>query len=240
MTEPSSRSAELGDQAKQILGAAEGDVAAVAMSAARLVERAGVILEEELSVGIAALDRLETRFVDVERMRDPETHELLNRFRTDAHQVVDLLLDVIGTSVDGLGRIADGSVSIGVPFVRPVGSPNGAVNGGSTGSVAVLDAFESVTRGGMAELSMAVTNSSAEPTAPFALVASDLVSESGQRIDSSAVSFDPVSLTLGGSASEKVRIEVRVPDDVQPGKYAGLVQATQLDHVRAVLTITVT
>ncbi|HYN33136.1 MAG TPA: hypothetical protein VES40_10970 [Ilumatobacteraceae bacterium] len=249
MTESASRTSELGDQAKQIIGAAPEEVAAVAASAARLVQRAGVILEEELSVGIAALDRLENRFVDIEQIRDPETHELLNRFRTDAHQIVDLLLDVVGTSVEAVGRVTDQGISIGLPIGRLLpdgangaanGAVNGAVNGASTGKVSVLDAIDTVARGGTAQLSMAVTNSSVTATEPFSLVASDLISEGGHRISADCVSFDPSSVTIAASSSERVTIEVHVPPDVDPGRYSGLVQATNLEHVRAVLTITVT
>jgi hypothetical protein len=239
----SSRAAELGDQAKQIIGAAEGDVAAVATSAARLVQRAGMILEEELSVGIAALDRIENRFVDVDKVRDPETHELLNRFRTDAHQIVDLLLDVVGSSFDAVGKIADDGISIGVPLGRMGAAVNGSppsVNGASTGKVSVLEVHDPVARGGTAEVSMSVNNSSDTPTESFSLVASDLVSESGQRISAEFVTFDPHDVSIAAGSSERVAIRVRVPDDVGPGRYAGLVQATNLNHVRAVLTITVT
>ncbi len=242
VTEPTSRTSELGDQAKQIINAAPEDVAAAAASAARLVQRAGVILEEELSVGIAALDRLENRFVDVERIRDPETHELLNRFRTDAHQIVDLLVDVVGTSFDAVGRAAEQGISLNLPIDRllPNGSSSGHVNGGSTSKVSVLDAIETVARGADAELSMAVTNSSDTVTEPFSLVASDLISDGGQRIEASNVSFEPHVVTIPALGSERVTITVHVPDDIGPGRYAGLVQATNLDHVRAVLTITVT
>ncbi len=181
----------------------------------------------------------------VAEIRDPETHELLNRFRTDAHQIVDLLVDVVGTSFDALGRVADQGISIGLPIDKLVaraarnGSPN-PVNGGSTGTVSVLDAVETVGRGGDARLSMAVTNSSDSTTEPFSLVASDLISDAGQRIAATHVSFEPASVALAAKASERVTIKVHVPGGIDPGRYAGLVQATNLEHVRAVLTITVT
>ena len=241
MTEPASRTADLGDQARQILNAAEGDITAAASSAARLVQRAGSILEEELSVGITALDRLENRFVDVERMRTPETHDLLNRFRTDAHQIVDLVLDLVGTSFETVGKIADGDVSIGVPLGRSAGAKEQSpVNGRSSGTVAVLDASETVAAGGTVRLSMSVNNSADAATEPFTLVASDLVSNEGGRIPSSSMAFEPATVTIPANASERVEIAVTVPDDVAPGTYAGLVQATNLGPVRAVLTLTVT
>jgi hypothetical protein len=240
--DPASRTADLGDQARQILNAADGDITAAAASAARLVQRAGSILEEELSVGITALDRLENRFVDVDRMRDPETHELLNRFRTDAHQIVDLVLDIVGTSFDTVGRIADGGVSIGVPLGRTADdkAARRPASGGSTGSVSVLDASETVAAGETARLSMSVNNSADSATEPFSLVASDLVSNEGARIPSDSVTFEPLSVTIPANASERVEIVVAVPADVAPGTYAGLVQATNLGPVRAVLTLAVT
>ena len=241
MTESDSRTADLGDQARQILGAAEGDISAAASSAARLVERAGTILEEELSVGITALDGLENRFVDVDRMRDPETHELLNRFRTDAHQIIDLVLDIVGTSFEAVERVADGGISLGVPFGSSDGSPKeGPVNGGTSGSVSVLDASETVEAGDTARLSMSVNNSADDPTEPFTLMASDLVSNEGGRIPADSVAFEPPSVTIPANSSERVEIVVAVPADVTPGTYAGLVQATQLGPARAVLTLTVT
>jgi hypothetical protein len=87
---------------------------------------------------------------------------------------------------------------------------------------------------------MAVTNTSDAMTEPFSLVASDLISDAGQRIAATNVSFEPASVAITAHASERVTIRVHVPDDIVPGRYAGLVQATNLEHVRAVLTITVT
>lgn len=248
---------EVAGQAKEVVEAAGDDVAAAAASAARLVQRAGVILEEELASGLDALDRLEQRYVDVDRVRDPETFVLLSRFRADAHQIVDLLIDVIGASIDGVGKLADQGISIGVPIGGQIGRvagpisgivagangngdrPTGAVNGSARGSVAVLDAAETVAPGGTARVAMAVTNRSADATERFSVVASDLVSDGGGRIDAGHVSFEPSEVSLVPGASERLTIVVAVPPETAPGRYAGLVQATQLDHVRAVLTISV-
>lgn len=244
MTEPASGAADSGDQTRRNLIDAERDIVAVASSAADLVVRAGSILEEELSVGITALTRLENRFVDVERTRDPETHELLNRFRTDAHQIVDLVLDLVGTSFETVGKLADGDVSIGVPLGR--NNKGNDTNGqsppqrASSDLAAVLDAPDPVAAGGTVRLAMAVNNAADEPTEPFSIVASDLISDDGGRIPSSAMTFIPATVTIPANASERVEIVVTVPGNVKPGTYAGLVQATNLGPVRAVLTIAVT
>jgi hypothetical protein len=251
---PAAGSRQLGDmagQAREIVDAAGDDVAAAAASAARLVQRAGVILEEELSSGLDALDRLEQRYVDVDRVRDPETFVLLSRFRSDAHQIVDLLIDVVGASLDGVGKLTEQGITIGVPLGRVTGPISGivggngagsgrSVNGGATGHAAVLESASPVAAGETARVSMAVTNQSSEETERFAVVASDLVSDGGVRIAGDRITIEPGEVTLAPGASERVSIVVAVPLDASPGRYAGLVQATQLDHVRAVLVITVT
>ena len=75
-------------------------------SAQRIVSSAVNVLEEEIAAGILAAKKLETKFINVEEVRNNQD-ELMNRIRRDTHEAVDLFLDAFATLAQQLNGITE-------------------------------------------------------------------------------------------------------------------------------------
>ena len=100
---------------------------------------------------------------------------------------------------------------------------------------------EPVEPGGTAKVSMSVENDGDEPTGNFALrVLRAWSTGTGDQIGPDRIEFSPKRLNLPAHGRKRVEVQVHVPADAPSGVYSGVLQATRLDHVRAVLVVTVT
>jgi hypothetical protein len=93
--------------------------------------------------------------------------------------------------------------------------------------------------GGPAELTMALENESDRGTAEFSLHCSDLVTATGARIPAECITFEPQTLVVEPRSSGHVVVRIAVPSGLPPGTYEGLVRASRLDQLRAMLVIQV-
>lgn len=220
---PSSKSSVSSDA----LGAAAG----LAGRTSRIVQQAASILEEELAAGIVAAREVEKRFVDVQRLRSADAQEVMQRFRRDAHDVVDILLDMVTVATNAVGGLTQRAVTVGSPK-----RADGAVPLATAGTPS-LDVPYKVKAGESIEVPLALENGGDVPTEALDFHSSDLVSASGRRIEADRVSFAPQSLVIAARHSEVVKVTVAVPADTPPGTYAGLLQASKLEQLRAIVTV---
>ncbi len=58
------------------------------------------VLEEELAAGINTTQKHEKKVVDVDKLRAGDPQEVIQRFRRDAHDVVDILLDLVNVATN--------------------------------------------------------------------------------------------------------------------------------------------
>ncbi|MGZ4722760.1 MAG: hypothetical protein ACXV8L_00960 [Ilumatobacteraceae bacterium] len=202
-----------------------------------LVQRAASILEEELATGIDAAQRLETRFVDIEATRARDDDALVLRFRRDAHEIIDILMDLVDVATGGVGRLAGRAIRItGLEEVGDAPSPR--VRNGS-GRVAVLEVADPIPSGERGEVQMSIENDDHDSIESFALVSSGLVSDRGDHIGPDLIEFDPPQFDLAAQSAQRVTVTVAVPAAAPPGAYSGIVQTTKLEGVRAVLVVNV-
>ena len=233
---------------------AAGAAATAAMDASRraieatptIVLKAAAIIEEEVAMGIGAAKRIEQRFLDVEALRSQNPDHVMSKFRKDAHDAVDIILDIVtaaATTVsDRAGKMVNVTASrltttSGGPFTATRGTASQA--DATATRMATVRMPGTVSPGAHAELMMSLENESDSATAQFTLHSSELVSASGARIPSSAVVFEPATLAVGPRAAGNVVVRVRVPSDAKPGCYEGLLRATQLNGLRAMLSVDV-
>jgi hypothetical protein len=203
--------------------------------ATRVVTQAASILEEELAAGIVAAQAVEGRFVDVERIRSADSEAVLQRLRRDAHDVVDIIIDLVDVAVSSTGSLGRRAVSLGAP-AEGNGAPVSEARGPRVPALVVADP---VPAGTDARTTLAVENNSEHSTSEFSFACSDLVSARGRRIPADAVSFSPQTVSVGADDTAKVTVTVAVPAGTPAGFYSGLVQAGGLEQVRAVLTLQV-
>jgi hypothetical protein len=95
------------------------DPAELASQATAFVKKAASVLEKEVAAGIAAAQSLQKRWVDVDEVRSRAPDEVMQRFRRDAHEVVDLLMDLVTVGVQSAESIASRAVEIANTETQP-------------------------------------------------------------------------------------------------------------------------
>lgn len=102
----------------------------------------------------------------------------------------------------------------------------------------VLSAQAPVVPGGTAQVVISLVNEDEQP-ARIALFSTGLIGENGAHIAVDRISFQPRKLTLSPGMSGEVTVRVAVPPHTPCGVYSGLVRASQLHHLHAVLVVQV-
>jgi hypothetical protein len=102
----------------------------------------------------------------------------------------------------------------------------------------VLTAASPVRRGETAQISISLVNEDERP-ARIAFISTGLIGDAGERIGPERVSFQPQEVTLQPGDSGKVHVRVDVPVQMSCGVYSGLVRASRLDYLHAVMVVQV-
>lgn len=210
---------------------APGPALGLAGRTSRIVHQAASILEEELAAGIVAAREVEKRFVDVQKVRGANSEEVMQRFRRDAHDVVDILIDMVAVATNAVGGLTQRVVTVGNVKRSEGGGAPASFGTPSLGVPHKVKAGESI------EVPLSLENAGDTPTEALEFHSSDLVSSVGARIVAGQVSFAPRTLVIPARHAEVVKVTVSVPADTPPGTYAGLLQASKLEQLRAVMTV---
>lgn len=202
-----------------------------------IVIKAAAIIEEEVAMGIGAAKRIEQRFLDVAALRAQPPDAVMSRFRHDAHEAIDIIIDIVTAAAaaagDRAGRFINVTASHTGGVTKEGSAPESAVRMPTVRVPGVVAA------GSTAELTMSLENESDQATAEFTLHAGELVSASGARIPSEHVHFEPSTVIVAPRAASTVTVHIDIPSSTPAGSYEGLVRATQLDGLKAVLAVTV-
>lgn len=207
-------------------------VTGVAGSAVRIVQKAVTVLEEELAIGINSTKKLEQKLIDVDQLR--ASQDIVQRFRRDAHDVVDILIDLVNVATNSLDQMTQRVIRVvdGVDDRRM--TPRTSATGIPTLAVSTpLKAGEEAT------IPMTLENESSKPTDVIDLFSSDLINSAGQRIDSKQITFTPEKIVIEPQKQALITIHVLVPTGTPPGTYSGLLQAAKLEQLRAVLSVSI-
>jgi len=103
----------------------------------------------------------------------------------------------------------------------PVLAPEGPVAPGDTGRIRI-----------------SLVNEDEQP-APVAFYSTGLIGEDGMLISAERVSFQPHELVLSPGKTGEVIVSVSIPTQTRCGVYSGLVRASKLDYLHAVLVLQV-
>jgi len=206
-------------------------LAGVAGSTARIVHKAASVLEDELNTGIAATGRLEKKLVDIDKLRAADPQAVMQRFRRDAHDVVDILIDLVNVATNGVENLTQRMVQV------KIDQPTAKKSAAASRAIPALSVPTPVKAGGEAQIPMMLENESNQQTEAFNLLSSDLVNAAGERIASGQITFSPQEMVLEPHKTASVTVMVHVPENTKPGFYSGLLQASKLEQLRAVLTI---
>jgi hypothetical protein len=95
-----------------------------------------------------------------------------------------------------------------------------------------------VAPGGTAQLHVSLVNEDEQP-AQIRFVSTGLIGEAGECIARERVSFQPQEVTLQPGATGEVVVRVTVPAQARCGIYSGLIRASRLDYLHAVVVVQV-
>lgn len=200
----------------------------------RIIEQAASILEEEISAGIVAAKKVEERYVDINSLRTGAPEHVMQRFRKDAHEVLDILLDMVNLSVSALGGLGKRAMSIRGAS-SGVGSEQAEPGRENLPELLINKVLKP---GESGRVSMLIENDEENDSEAFSLSCSGLLNNSGEQLDPSYISFEPASLQVAAKDIEKVVIHVSIPESATDGVYSGLLNAPEL-QIRAILTVRV-
>ena len=102
----------------------------------------------------------------------------------------------------------------------------------------VLFAAKPVAPGGTAAVVISLENEDVFAV-EVAFFCTGLIDRDGALIPAERVSFQPQELTLGAGKEGTVEVHVAIPGDARDGVYTGLIRASKLDYLHAVLVVQV-
>ena len=102
----------------------------------------------------------------------------------------------------------------------------------------VLSPAAPVAPGGTAQISISLVNEDEQP-AQIVFLSTGLIGEDGEQIAAERISFQPRELTLSPGKTGEVVVRVVVPAQTRGGVYSGLIRASMLDYLHAVLVVQV-
>lgn len=222
-------------------------------AATRVVREAASVLEEELAAGLQAARRMEERFIDVQAIRSRSPDHVMQRFRADAHEVVDILFDIFTVATDSAANVVERAFVIGGDKVkgrrvstsfarssgRPAASPAAYEPRDEEPSLPTLAPPVPIMPGQTVELAIAVENPSDAPTKPVAFGCADLVSAEGEVLEAVHIVCIPSPVVLPPRSIERIAIRIHVPRGTRGGSYRGMFWADNLPAVRAMLAVPV-
>jgi hypothetical protein len=198
-------------------------------TSSKVVQQAASILEAEIAAGIKIANQAETKIPQIEKFRSEPPDEVMQRFRRDAHEVVDIFIDVVGATLKNVPNIADSKLlrkeDITVKAVEPKQNP--------TITAAPIKA------GQTAEVEMSFENNKDAETPEIKLFSTDFVINAGERLPSGLVKFAPAAFTIAPHQTQQVTVTIAVPKDTDVGIYSGLVLASNMAELKSELIVKV-
>lgn len=184
-------------------------------SAQRIVSSAVNVLEEEIAAGILAAKKLETKFINVEEVRNNQD-ELMNRIRRDTHEAVDLFLDAFATLAQQLNGIteraktgnAEKSAVIQKKSTENLSQPV------FLESDKILKPGESV--------SFQIVLSDDDKEVQISLTKSDFIGYDNKKISSRNILIKPNSVLLKAKEKVEIHIVVKIPKNATSGFYRAI------------------
>lgn len=221
----SSSAFELTDAAQEIFSQ-------VAKSTSKVVEQAASILEEEIAAGIVTARKVEDKLFDTKEIRSENKQALFSRFRTDAHEVVDIVMDLVSVAAKYGTKLTKRMITIAGPLREKEEDE-------FPSDIPRLEMPQPLKPGSSTEVPMILENKSEEMTDVFSMFSTDLISNQGKRIGATNIVFTPQTIKIGPLQKKEVVVKVTVPKGASAGTYSGLVQAANMDQLRAILILNV-
>jgi hypothetical protein len=196
------------------------------------VRQAASVLEVEIAQGVKIARQTENRFPQMDKFRSEKPDEVMQRFRRDAHEVIDIFIDVVGATLQSLPNMADPNVlrteSVSVKSVQVTQAQH-----------PVITASAPVKAGGVAEIQVSFENNRNVESEEVTLYSTDLISNIGERLSSKQVKFVPAVFKIAPNQTLLATVTVAIPEKTVPGTYSGLVLASNMSELRSEIIVKV-
>ncbi|RPD38315.1 hypothetical protein [Chitinophaga barathri] len=205
-------------------------------SASKIVLKAANILEEEIARGIVAAKQIEGKLTDVQKLRGGNKEELLTRFRQDAHDVIDLLIDFTTIAVKNAGSLASRIINI-----RQGGTDgtDGSPQAEDPVQIPLIHAPKDMKAGEALEVPITLENDSKTDVKTIEFTNTALMDASNNQIAAAAITYTPNPLVLQPGSNGSVKIAIKVPDGAKPGSYTCFIQGKNVSNLKATLLVKV-
>ncbi|MFN2458145.1 MAG: hypothetical protein ABR502_08095 [Chitinophagaceae bacterium] len=205
-------------------------------SASKIVFRAANILEEEIARGIIAAKQIEGRMTDVDKLRGGNNEELLTRFRKDAHDIIDLIIDFSAIAIKNVGHISSRFMNIRQEM---------ATDGFGTASqeiqshIPLIQVPKELKAGEWYDVPITLENDDSNEVKSVHFENTILVDAQGNQVTAEAISFEPNPLVLQPGSSDVVTLKIKIPDSAKAGSYTCFIQGKNISNLKATLLIKV-
>ena len=193
--------------------------------AQRVINMAVDVLEEEVAAGILAAKKIEKKIIDVEEARGGDPEDVLNRFRRDAHEVLDIFMD----SFTILYRKADSLRE------EMVGNDQNPLKS-SANSIPIIKTDKACSPGQVIEIPISLTNDD-ETKKTISFLKTPLASEANLKIAARSIKLEPAELTLNPGDRKVMTIKINIAKTAKSGVYSGLFKEKSDPKTRMMLEI---
>lgn len=220
------------DMAQRTYGDFLGAYKSFSETTSKVVQQAAGVLESEIAAGIRIAQQTENKFPQVDKFRSEPPNDVIQRFRRDAHEVVDIFIDMVGATFKSTPNLNDVNfLRVGNVTVKPV-QPTPAPR-------PVITSPAAVKAGGTAEIQISFENNRETETEEFKLYSTDLISSAGERLPAGLVKFAPPTMKIAPFQTMQATVTVAIPEETAPGTYSGLVLASNVNELRSEIIIKV-
>ena len=203
-------------------------------NAQRVLTSAVNILEEEIAAGIVAAKRIEKKIIDVDEVRsNPEN--LMNRFRRDTHEVVDIFLDSFASVLMQM-KLLSNNIQKQSEDLKTAGP---AKEKKQEEKITVMQAEEPSRPGETTVLYMNLSNEKATEPITVQLQKDDLTGPMKQKISASNIKIQPSTVIINPGEEKEIAVHIKIPATCKPGNYNTLLTDTQNAVLKAILSIEV-
>ncbi|HAL81281.1 MAG TPA: hypothetical protein DCO83_02805 [Mucilaginibacter sp.] len=207
-------------------------------SASQIVLKAVGILEEEIARGIVTAKQVEEKLTDVPKIRsgkitdNVQFNDLFVRFRKDAHEILDIIVDVVSATVQGAGKISSQLIKIGTETKNePVPVP--------AQQVPLIQVPGDMKAGEQKEFPITLENDDNTTEKIITFINTPLISPSGEQLYAGTLVFNPNPLTIPPGSKATAIVKIDIPANAKTGSYTCFIQAKDLESLKATLLLKV-
>lgn len=196
-------------------------------NASNIVLKAANILEQNIAEGIIAAQKVEKKLVDTDKIRSNKD-DLMNRFRKDTHEAMDIFFDALALATQNLQELAKNAQTGDTTKPNPTAQ-----------NIPVLSIEDNMTPGSDAVIPLTLENESKTEEMRLKFHDQGLRMDDDNTIHNKNVSYDPKLLILKPGETGVVNIRVHIPKSAREGVYSGLIREKTLAGLEAMIRVQV-